>query len=58
MPKGLSRVALNYGRNEGTRFRQIQDNAEVYPSGKDSPRNVALREEAKAFALQNRCGAL
>ena len=24
----------------------------------DSPRDVALREEAKAFALQNRCGAL
>jgi hypothetical protein len=28
------------------------------PLRTDLPRDVALREEAKAFALQNRCGAL
>ena len=50
-------LALDEDENGGTRF-----GASGIRRGEslrnDLPRDVALREEAKAFALQNRCGAL
>src|SRR5438045_5982490 len=58
MTKGLSRsgIELRPQRRDALSARPGQCGS--MSSGKDSPRNVALREEAKAFALQNRCGAL
>jgi hypothetical protein len=50
-------LALDEDENGGTRFG-TSGTCGSMSLRNDLPRDVALREEAKAFALQNRCGAL
>ena len=50
-------LALDEDENGGSASAR-PGHAEACPGRNDLPRDVALREEAKAFALQNRCGAL
>ena len=50
-------LALDEDENGGTRFG-ASGTCGSMSLRNDLPRDVALREEAKAFALQNRCGAL
>jgi hypothetical protein len=50
-------LALDEDQNGGTRFG-ASGTCGSMSLRNDLPRDVALREEAKAFALQNGCGAL
>ena len=50
-------LALDEDENGGTRFG-ASGTCGSMSLRNDLSRDVALREEAKAFALQNRCGAL